>query len=63
MATSATRYPSQDLAGMNFGQATLALEQRFLDDRNHAATMSIDGGALATKEQKISLVSVFLCWM
>ena len=63
MATPATRYPSQELAGINFGQAKLALEQRFLDERNHAATKSIDGGALPTKKQKISSVSVFLCWM
>lgn len=60
MAQPATRYPSQELAGINFGQAKLALEQRFLDERNHAASKGIDGGALAAKKQKISSVSMHL---
>ena len=60
MAQPATRYPSQELAGINFGQAKFALEQRFLEERNHAATKSIDGGALAAKKQKISSVSISL---
>ncbi|BDA45305.1 probable NADPH-dependent aldo-keto reductase, chloroplastic [Coccomyxa sp. Obi] len=54
MAQPATRYPSQELAGINFGQAKLALEQRFLEERNQAATKAQDGDAVAAKKQKIS---------
>ncbi len=58
MAQPATRYPSQELAGINFGQAKLALEQRFLEERNQAATKAQDADAFAAKKQKISSVRI-----
>ncbi len=56
MAQPATRYLSQELAGINFGQAKLALEQRFLEERSQAATKAQHGDAVAAKKQKISTV-------
>lgn len=51
MAQPATHYISQDLT-------KLALEQHFLDERNHAASKGIDGGALAAEKQKFSSIAV-----
>jgi hypothetical protein len=50
----AERFPSQDLAGVTFGQAKAAFEKQFLEERTAHKGARSDG---AVKKQKLSLVS------